>query len=75
MTNAFNLLDNMDGLAASLAAIAAIFFAAAAEWYQPSDLVLVMSLALAAALIAFLPVQHATGPASAAHGWGTAGPS
>jgi len=55
MTNAFNLLDNMDGLAASLAAIAALFFAAAAKWYQPVELVLVMSLALAAALIAFLP--------------------
>ncbi len=55
MTNAFNLLDNMDGLAASLAAIAAIFFAAAATWYQPSRLVLVMSIALAVALIAFLP--------------------
>src|SRR6266566_4382176 len=27
MTNAFNLLDNMDGLAASLAGIAALFFA------------------------------------------------
>ncbi|HEX6761730.1 MAG TPA: hypothetical protein VF094_02905, partial [Gaiellaceae bacterium] len=55
MTNAFNLLDNMDGLAASLAAIAALFFAAAATWYQSSRLVLVMSLALALALFAFLP--------------------
>ena len=55
MTNAFNLLDNMDGLAASLAAIAAIFFAAAAQWYQSSRLVLVLALALAAALVAFLP--------------------
>ena len=61
MTNAFNLLDNMDGLAASLAAIAAIFFAAAAKWYQPSNLVLVMSLALAAALIAFLPFNMRPG--------------
>jgi len=55
MTNAFNLLDNMDGLAASLAVIAAFFFAVAAIWYQPSRLVLVMSIALAFALIAFLP--------------------
>jgi len=55
MTNAFNLLDNMDGLAASLAAIAAIFFAAAAQWYQSSRLVLVFAIALAAALVAFLP--------------------
>ncbi len=55
MTNAFNLLDNMDGLAASLAMIAAFFFAAAAIWYQPSRLVLVMSIALSFALLAFLP--------------------
>jgi UDP-GlcNAc:undecaprenyl-phosphate/decaprenyl-phosphate GlcNAc-1-phosphate transferase len=55
MTNAFNLLDNMDGLAASLAVIAALFFAAAATWYQSSELVLVMSIALAFALLAFLP--------------------
>jgi UDP-GlcNAc:undecaprenyl-phosphate/decaprenyl-phosphate GlcNAc-1-phosphate transferase len=55
MTNAFNLLDNMDGLAASLAAISAGFFAIAAAWYQPSRLVLVMSVALAAALLGFLP--------------------
>jgi UDP-GlcNAc:undecaprenyl-phosphate/decaprenyl-phosphate GlcNAc-1-phosphate transferase len=55
MTNAFNLLDNMDGLAASLAAISAGFFAIAAAWYQPSRLVLVMSVALLAALVGFLP--------------------
>ncbi len=55
MTNAFNLLDNMDGLAASLAAISAGFFAIAAAWYQPSRLVLVLSVALAAALVGFLP--------------------
>lgn len=55
MTNAFNLLDNMDGLAASLAAISAGFFAIAAAWYQPQRLVLVLSLALAAALLGFLP--------------------
>jgi UDP-GlcNAc:undecaprenyl-phosphate GlcNAc-1-phosphate transferase len=55
MTNAFNLLDNMDGLAASLAAISAGFFAIAAEWYQPSRLVLVFSVALAGALLGFLP--------------------
>ena len=37
----------MDGLAASLAAISAGFFAIAAAWYQPSRLVLVVSVALA----------------------------
>jgi len=55
MTNAFNLLDNMDGLAASLAVVATFFFAVAAVWYQPSRMVLVMSIALAFALLAFLP--------------------
>jgi UDP-GlcNAc:undecaprenyl-phosphate GlcNAc-1-phosphate transferase len=55
MTNAFNLLDNMDGLAASLAVVATFFFAVAAVWYQPSRLVLVMSVALAFALLGFLP--------------------
>ncbi len=33
MTNAFNLLDNMDGLAGSLAVIASVFFACDA-WLQ-----------------------------------------
>jgi UDP-GlcNAc:undecaprenyl-phosphate GlcNAc-1-phosphate transferase len=55
MTNAFNLLDNMDGLAGSLAVIAAGFFAAAAALHQGSRLVLVLSLALALAVAAFLP--------------------
>jgi UDP-GlcNAc:undecaprenyl-phosphate GlcNAc-1-phosphate transferase len=55
MTNAFNLLDNMDGLAGSLAVIAAGFFAAAAALHHSSDLVLSVSLALALAVAAFLP--------------------
>jgi UDP-GlcNAc:undecaprenyl-phosphate/decaprenyl-phosphate GlcNAc-1-phosphate transferase len=55
MTNAFNLLDNMDGLAGSLAVIAAGFFAAAAALHQGSKLVLVVSLALALAVAGFLP--------------------
>jgi UDP-GlcNAc:undecaprenyl-phosphate/decaprenyl-phosphate GlcNAc-1-phosphate transferase len=55
MTNAFNLLDNMDGLAGSLAVIAAGFFAAAAALHQGSQLVLDLSLALALAVLAFLP--------------------
>ena len=37
MTNAFNLLDNMDGLAATLAAIAFVFFAIDAVTIHPSD--------------------------------------
>jgi UDP-GlcNAc:undecaprenyl-phosphate GlcNAc-1-phosphate transferase len=56
ITNAFNLLDNMDGLAAALAAIACAYFAidtlAAGE---TSDLVLVVALSLGAAAVGFLP--------------------
>ena len=55
MTNAFNLLDNMDGLAGSLAVISAAFFASAAALQSGSRLVLVMSLALAFAVAGFLP--------------------
>jgi UDP-GlcNAc:undecaprenyl-phosphate GlcNAc-1-phosphate transferase len=55
MTNAFNLLDNMDGLAGSLAVVAAIFFAIDAVWIHDDDLLLVVSLALALAVAGFLP--------------------
>lgn len=55
MTNAFNLLDNMDGLAAALAAIAAGFFAITAAWQHPDDMILVVSLALAFGCLGFLP--------------------
>jgi len=55
MTNAFNLLDNMDGLAATLAAIAGIYFAIDAVTAHENDLVLVLALALAFACIGFLP--------------------
>src|SRR6185312_11519851 len=55
MTNAFNLLDNMDGLAGSLAVIAAVFFALSAAIQGDATLVLVMSLALAGAVAGFLP--------------------
>jgi UDP-GlcNAc:undecaprenyl-phosphate/decaprenyl-phosphate GlcNAc-1-phosphate transferase len=55
MTNAFNLLDNMDGLAATLAAIAAIFFAIDAVTVHPNDAVLALALALAFACAGFLP--------------------
>src|SRR5205085_8283712 len=55
MTNAFNLLDNMDGLAATLAAIAATFFAIDAVTTHPSHASLALALALALACIAFLP--------------------
>jgi UDP-GlcNAc:undecaprenyl-phosphate GlcNAc-1-phosphate transferase len=55
MTNAFNLLDNMDGLAATLAGIAAIFFAIDAVTVHPNDAVLALSLAIALACLGFLP--------------------
>ena len=49
MTNAFNLLDNMDGLAATLAGIAAVFFAIDALTVHKNHAVLALSLALAPA--------------------------
>src|SRR5262249_34554990 len=44
MTNAFNLLDNMDGLAGTLALIASIFFAIDAVTVHEERVLLVLSL-------------------------------
>ncbi len=55
MTNAFNLLDNMDGLAATLAGIASVFFAIDAVTVHPNRMVLVLALAVALACAGFLP--------------------
>ncbi len=55
ITNAFNLLDNMDGLAATLAAIACAYFAIDAVTEHPNDTVLALALALGVACTAFLP--------------------
>src|SRR6266545_6687455 len=55
MTNAFNLLDNMDGLAATLAGIAAVLFAADAVTVHPNHAVFALALALALACAGFLP--------------------
>jgi UDP-GlcNAc:undecaprenyl-phosphate GlcNAc-1-phosphate transferase len=55
MTNAFNMLDNMDGLAATLAAIASAFFAIDAATLHPNRTVLVLSLAVFWACLGFLP--------------------
>jgi UDP-GlcNAc:undecaprenyl-phosphate/decaprenyl-phosphate GlcNAc-1-phosphate transferase len=55
MTNAFNLLDNMDGLAATLAGIAFAFFAIDAVTIHPNDTVLVLALAGGLACAGFLP--------------------
>ncbi|MEN3341522.1 MAG: UDP-GlcNAc:undecaprenyl-phosphate/decaprenyl-phosphate GlcNAc-phosphate transferase [Actinomycetota bacterium] len=55
MTNAFNLLDNMDGLAATLAAIACAFFAVDAFTQHPNPLVATLALGLCFACLGFLP--------------------
>src|SRR5437773_1246978 len=55
LTNAFNLLDNMDGLAATLAGIAATFFAIDAVTVHKNHAVLALSLALALACTGFFP--------------------
>jgi UDP-GlcNAc:undecaprenyl-phosphate GlcNAc-1-phosphate transferase len=55
MTNAFNLLDNMDGLAATLAGIAFGFFAIDAVTIHPNHMHLALALAGAAACGGFLP--------------------
>jgi UDP-GlcNAc:undecaprenyl-phosphate GlcNAc-1-phosphate transferase len=55
MTNAFNLLDNMDGLAATMAAIAFGFFAIDAVTVHPSHTVLALALAGGLACAGFLP--------------------
>jgi UDP-GlcNAc:undecaprenyl-phosphate/decaprenyl-phosphate GlcNAc-1-phosphate transferase len=55
MTNAFNLLDNMDGLAATMAAIAFAFFAIDAVTIHPSHTMLALALAGGLACAGFLP--------------------
>ena len=55
MTNAFNLLDNMDGLAATLAGIAFVFFAIDAVTIHPNHTILALSLAGALSCAGFLP--------------------
>ena len=65
MTNAFNLLDNMDGLAATLAAIACAFFAIDAYTVDPNDLVALVSLGLCLGCLGFLPYNlRLRGPAA-----------
>ncbi|HJU47366.1 MAG TPA: hypothetical protein VJ689_04480 [Gaiellaceae bacterium] len=55
ITNAFNLLDNMDGLAATLAAVACAYFAVDAVTVHDNTLVLVLALSLCFACLGFLP--------------------
>jgi UDP-GlcNAc:undecaprenyl-phosphate/decaprenyl-phosphate GlcNAc-1-phosphate transferase len=54
ITNALNLLDNMDGLAATLATVACAYFAIDAA-LNDATLVLVLALALGFACCGFLP--------------------
>jgi UDP-GlcNAc:undecaprenyl-phosphate GlcNAc-1-phosphate transferase len=54
MTNAFNLLDNMDGLAGTLALISATLFAIDALTVHEERLLLVLSLALMGTCLGFL---------------------
>ena len=55
ITNAFNLLDNMDGLAATLALVSCAYFAIDALTEHENDTVLVLALALGLACAGFLP--------------------
>ena len=55
ITNAFNLLDNMDGLAATLAVIACAYFAVDSVTEHDNETVLVLSLALGLACVGYLP--------------------
>src|SRR2546421_596534 len=66
VTNAFNLLDNMDGLAATLAGIAAVFFAIDALTVHSNHAVLALALALALACAGFLPFNLRPGRPAAA---------
>ncbi len=55
ITNAYNLLDNMDGLAATLATVSCAYFAIDAVTIHENDLVLVLALSLGFACLGFLP--------------------
>ena len=55
ITNAFNLLDNMDGLAATLAVVSCAYFAIDALTEHENEIVLALALALGLACLGFLP--------------------
>ncbi|HLX20950.1 MAG TPA: hypothetical protein VKR23_12435 [Gaiellaceae bacterium] len=55
MTNAFNLLDNMDGLAASLATVSCAFFAIDAFTIHPDHMIALLALAICFSCLGFLP--------------------
>jgi UDP-GlcNAc:undecaprenyl-phosphate/decaprenyl-phosphate GlcNAc-1-phosphate transferase len=66
MTNALNLLDNMDGLAGSLAVVAAGYFAIATATVNPNRDVFVLAAVLAMATLGFLPYNVRPGKPAAA---------
>ncbi len=55
ITNAFNLLDNMDGLAATLAIVSCAYFAIDALTEHENETVLALAIALGFACAGFLP--------------------
>jgi UDP-GlcNAc:undecaprenyl-phosphate GlcNAc-1-phosphate transferase len=55
IANAFNLLDNMDGLAATLAAIGCAYFALDAVTVHPNHVALAIALSVCLACLGFLP--------------------
>jgi UDP-GlcNAc:undecaprenyl-phosphate/decaprenyl-phosphate GlcNAc-1-phosphate transferase len=55
ITNAFNLLDNMDGLAATLAIVSCAYFAIDALTEHENETILALALALGFACAGFLP--------------------
>lgn len=64
LTNAFNLLDNMDGLAGSLGIVAASCFALSAAFVAPNRDIFIVATSLALALIGFIPYNlRLSGPA------------
>ena len=64
LTNAFNLLDNMDGLAGSLGVVAASCFALSAAFVSPNRDIFIIATALALALLGFIPYNlRPSGPA------------
>lgn len=66
LTNAFNLLDNMDGLAGSLAVVASGCFALSAAFVAPNRDIFILAAGLALAVSGFLPFNvRPSGPARA----------
>ncbi len=64
LTNAFNLLDNMDGLAGSLGIVAASCFALSAAFVAPNRDIFLVATSLALALVGFIPYNlRLDGPA------------